>query len=235
MDIVRIIITSLGSIVTLFLITKLVGNREMSQLSMFDYINSITVGSIAAEMATTEFTETYKAFTAMAVYGIAITLIAKLSAKSIVCRRLICGHSCILYDGGSIYFKNLRKNHIELNEMLAQCRVSGYFDLSNLQTVILEENGKMSFLPLADQRPVNATDLGLRPPKEYLVANVILDGNIMKENLKHTGKNEKWLYDQLRIHGISSEKEVLLATCDINNKVCVYKKDKKITPIDILD
>ena len=52
MQFLNIFLSSVGSIIVLFLLTKLIGNKEMSQLSMFDYVNSITIGSIAAEMAT---------------------------------------------------------------------------------------------------------------------------------------------------------------------------------------
>ena len=51
-EIIYIIVLSFGSIITLFILTKLMGYRQMSEMSMFDYINGITIGSIAAEMAT---------------------------------------------------------------------------------------------------------------------------------------------------------------------------------------
>ena len=52
MELLHVFLTSVGSVVFLFILTKLLGNKQMSQLSMFDYINGITIGSIAAEMAT---------------------------------------------------------------------------------------------------------------------------------------------------------------------------------------
>jgi len=235
MEIIQAIITSLISITTLFILSKLMGNREMSQLSMFDYINGITIGSIAAELATTEFTDALKPFVAMVVYAFVILLFSILTDKSIVLRRLLTGKAMILYDNKELYSRNLRRAKIDINEFLSQCRISGYFDLSNVQTIVLEANGKFSFLPVSDQRPVVGNDLGVSPAQDMLVANVIIDGKILEENLRHTGKNEKWLMEQLSAHQVKDISEVFLATCDLNNKLQVFKKHPKKMNLDILD
>lgn len=235
MEILQAILTSLLSIITLMILTKLMGNREMSQLSMFDYINGITIGSIAAELATSEFTDTVKPFVAMLVYAIVIIILAILSDKSLKLRRLINGKSSILYDNGELFSSNLKKARIDINEFLTQCRINGYFDLSKVQTVLLESNGKFSILPLSDERPVTGKDLGIAPTQDTLVANVIIDGKIMEQNLRHTGKNEKWLIDQLKAKNVKNISDVFLATCDLNNKLQIFKKHPKEMKADILD
>lgn len=235
MEILEAILTSLFSIITLLLLTKLMGNREMSQLSMFDYINGITIGSIAAELATCEFTDVIKPFVAMVVYACVIILLAISSEKSMRLRRIFNGKSSILYNNGELYYKNLKKARIDINEFLSQCRINGYFNLSGIQTVVLEPNGKFSILPISDERPVFGKDLGVKPEQDTLVANVIIDGKIMQENLRHTGKNEKWLLDQLNAHNVSSIADVFLATCDLNNKLLVFKKHPNEFKLDIFD
>lgn len=234
-EVIQVIITALGSAITLFILSKLMGNREMSQLSIFDYINSITIGSIAAEMATCEFTDALKPFTAMIVFAILNITLSLVTNKSLKLRRLIAGKPSTLYDKGQIYYKNLSKAKMDLGEFLTQCRVNGYFDLSNIQTAILESNGKISFLPVSDMRPVTGKDLNITPTQDELVANVIMDGNIMHKNLKYMGKNEQWLYKQLRIHDINDISEVFLATCDSNNKLCVYRKLNQEMTMDVLE
>lgn len=79
---------------------------------------------------------------------------------------------------------------MDLGEFLVQCRVNGYFDLTDIQTALLEPNGKISFLPVSNKRPVTGEDLNISPSQNYLVANVIIDGKIMSQNLKHMGNNE---------------------------------------------
>lgn len=130
--------------------------------------------------------------------------------------------------------KNLSKPKIDINEFLVQCRMSGYFDLANIETAILEPNGQISFLPVAAMRPIIGKDLNLSPTQEHLVANVIIDGNIMPKNLEYTGHNEDWLYKQLNAQDITSLTDVLLATCDSNNTLRVYKKVSNDMKKDLL-
>ncbi len=225
MEVLKIIIVSLGSIVILFIFTKLMGKRELSQLSMYDYINSITIGSIAAEMATSLEGDFIKPLTAMIVYGVISFLISYMTCKSVVLRRFFEGHSLLLYQNGQVYEKNLLKAKVDVNEFLAMCRSSGYFDLEEIHTALLETNGQLSIIPSAKHRPVTTSDLNLNPQQNEILADVIIDGKILSNNLKSTGKNEKWLDRQLSAHGVSDIKEVILATFDSgSDKLNIYVK-----------
>ncbi len=232
-EVLYVICLSIGSILVLFLLTKLMGYRQMSQLSMFDYINGITIGSIAAEMATSLEENFVQPLTAMIVYGIVGILLSETASKSIKARRFIVGKPVVLLNSGEIYEKNLKKAKMDINEFISQCRISGYFDISQLQSAVLEGNGKISFLPKAEQRPVNPNDLNLQPQAEMMVANVIIDGKIMDENLKNAGKDRNWLKAQLKGQGCADEKEVLLGTCDIQGNFTAYQKNKGIGDHDI--
>lgn len=223
MDYLNTVFASLGSIVIIFLLTKMMGNKQMSQLSMFDYVTGITIGSIAAEMAT-NLEKFERPLIAMIVYGIVATLISIATYKSIIIRRIITGKPLILYENGKIYNKNLKKSRIDVNEFLELCRINGYFDLSNLETAILESGGKISFLPLSTQRPVNPGDLNLNPQQEKPVANVVIDGNIMLKNLNNMGRDVNWLNIQLKSQGITRVEEAFLVTCDSDHTIKVYKK-----------
>ena len=108
MDIIKIITLSLGSLVILFLLTKLMGNREMSQLTMFDYIVGITIGSIAAEMSTSLENNFIEPIVAMIVYGLVTVLISYLTCKSLSIRRFFNGKAKILLDNGKLYRKNFK-------------------------------------------------------------------------------------------------------------------------------
>ena len=233
-EILYIVVLSLGSIIAIFLLTKLMGYRQMSQMSMFDYVNGITMGSIAAEMATSLDTGFEKPLVAMIVYALVSLLLSTISSKSIKVRRMLEGAPLVLLNNGEIYRHNLRKAKIDVSELLVQCRINGYFDISKLQTAILEGNGKISFLQKATDRPLTPADVQLSPQQDYMVANVILDGKVMDENLRHTGKDEKWLLDQIRGQGAKRVEDVLLASCDSNNKLQVYLKDNQKEAKDVL-
>lgn len=234
METIYIIALSLGSLLTIFILTKLMGYRQMSQMSMFDYINGITIGSIAAEMATSLEDDFTRPLTAMIVYGVSTFLISVLSNKFVKVRRIIEGKPLILLNNGELYRKNLRKAKIDVSEFLEQCREQGYFDVSKLETAILEGNGRISFLPKAADRPLTPSDVNLAATQDFMVANVILDGRIMSENLKNTGNDEKWLISQIKGQGAKRVEDVLLATCDATNKVTVFMKENKKKDPDIL-
>lgn len=233
-EVLYIIALSLGSILVIFILTKLMGYRQMSQMSMFDYIIGITIGSIAAEMATSLESSFVQPLTAMIIYALASVLLSWLASKSIKARKMIDGAPLVLLNNGELYRDNLKKAKLNVTEFLEQCRVNGYFDVSKLETAILEGNGKISFLPKAQDRPVTPSDMQLSPQQDYMVANVILDGKVMQENLKHTGNDEKWLQNQIRGQGAKRIEDVLLATCDMSNQVTVYLKSNKNTAKDVL-
>lgn len=226
-DILYVILLSIGSIIALFILTKLMGYKQLSEMSMFDYIIGITFGSIAAEMSTALEENYVNPLVAMMVYAVFSLALSFISEKSYIGRKIIAGKPVILINNGEISEKNLKKAKLDMSELLVQCRVNGYFDISKIETAVLEGNGKISFLPKAAERPITPNDLGLKPKDEYMVANLIIDGNIMENNLKHSGKNEKWLNNQLSANGVKNIKDVLLATCDIDNNFSVYVKNSK--------
>lgn len=229
-----VVVLSIASVVVLFLLTKLMGYRQMSQMSLFDYINGITIGSIAAEMAT-NLEDYHRPLTAMIIYGVIAICLSITAEKSMAARRFLNGKPLILLHHGTLYEENLKKAKIDLNEFLEQCRISGYFDVSQLQTVILEVNGKFSFLPKAEERPATPSDLNLKPEQEDMTAVLVLDGHILEHNLHHSGKDKKWLTAHLSDLGYPDVKHVLLATCDLNNKLTVFAKNKDEHSEDVLD
>ena len=222
MDILKTIVVSVVSLAELFLLTKLIGNRQMSELNMFDYINGITIGSIAAEMATSLDKDIFAPMTAMAVYGAVTVLLSYISTKSIRARRLFVGKSIVLFRNGKVY-KNLKVAKLDVNEFISQCRISGFFDLSQIDTAILEPNGKLSVLPKADYHPLTPSDMSVKVFEERPQFSLIIDGNIIKENLKSAGVDEKWLKSELDRQKINSASEVTYASYDsVKNTLNAY-------------
>lgn len=213
MDYFQILIFSLVSAAVLFFLAKLMGNKQVSQLNMFDYVTGITIGSIAAEMATGLDTNPLYAVIAMAVYGGLDVLFALLSQKSLRCRRWIVGAPRVLMHGGKIYRENLKKARMELGDFLALCRINGYFSPSEIDTAILEINGNISFLPAAQSRPVTPQDLSLSPAQQQPVFHLILDGKIQRQTLTDAGKDLAWLRKKLKEQGFSDEHDVFFAAC----------------------
>lgn len=224
-DILKVIILSIVSEIFLFILTKLMGNKEISQLSMFDYVIGITIGSIAAEMATALESDYMQPLVAMLVYAVIAIIISVICMKSIKFRRFIYGNSLILLDNGKLYRKNFKIAKMDLNEFLVQCRVNGYFNLSDIKTAILESNGKISFLPKSTSRPVTPQDFNMSPPPASINVNIIIDGKILLENLKNSGHDQMWLQKELVSQGYQKPDQIFLATLDNQNQLSIYAEN----------
>lgn len=222
MEIMKIIGLSLGSIVVLFILTKIVGQREMSGLSIFDFMLAITIGSIAAEMATSLEDNFMQPLIAMVIYTIVTLIISFINMKFVKLRPIFSGKTLILYDNGTLFKDNFKKAKIDLNDFLSQCRTNGYFNLSDIKTALLEENGKISFLPYSDKRPANASDFNIKPNDDGVSTNLILDGTIMEENLNELNLDKQWLDKALRKQGIYKIENIFLATYSVDGNLSVY-------------
>ena len=109
MEIIKIIALSLGSILILLIITKIMGQREMSQLSIFDYFITITIGSIAAELSTSLEDNFVQPVIAMIVYALITLIVSILNTKFVKLRPFLSGKTLILYDDGTLFKENFKK------------------------------------------------------------------------------------------------------------------------------
>ena len=225
MDFLKVCLTTLGSFLALFLIAKVIGHKQISQLEFFDYITGITIGSIAAEMAT-ELEKPWKPLLAMVIYGGITFLLSILSNKLPRARKYLDGTPTILMDHGKLYRENLKKARLDLSEFMVLCRQQGYFDLTSIETAVFEYNGKLSILPVSDQRPATPQDMNLAPEQQLLFSELIMDGRILENNLKRMGLDRTWLDRQLKQRHIRSAKDVCLAVCDPNQKLVIYENAK---------
>ena len=212
MDFAYIIILSFVSLAVLFIITKIMGFRQISEMSFFDYVIGITIGSIAAEMATNIDLEWWKGILAMVVYGVVGVLISVLAQKSVKARKFISGKPIIIIERGKISKRGMRKARVELDDLLTSARVNGYFNLSDIDYAIMETTGKISFQPVAQKRQLNPKDFNFAPEREGLYINVIMDGHIIDDNLSVAGVTKRELDN------------IFLGTIDINKQLTTYLK-----------
>ena len=164
MDLLQVAVTSVGAFVALFLLSKLMGHRQISELSVFDYVNGITIGSIAAEMAT-ELEKPLRPLVAMVVWALLVWLLEALTSKCPRLRKYISGAPSIIFDNGKLYRRNMKKARLDLSEFLIQCRQQGFFDLGAIQTAVYEPDGRLTILPVAARRPATPEDMGIAPER----------------------------------------------------------------------
>lgn len=226
MQFIQVVLTTLLSVFTLFCITRILGYRQLSELSLFDYVNGITIGSIAAELATAERGEILTILIAMVLYGVVTLLIAFVTDKSLAMRKVITGKPITLMKQGKLCYDGFKSARLDINEFLMKCRNNGYFDLTQVDTAVLEPNGRVSFIPTAANKPVTVSDIKVSTTQDTLVANVIIDGRIDGHTLGNIGKDKKWLISKLKDLGVDDISKVFLAICDSRGTVTVFEKTK---------
>lgn len=226
---------ALISLLALFVVTKILGKKQVSELSLFDYVIGISIGNFAAEMTINLESAEINGIWAVILFGLVAYLASWVSLKSVTLRRIIMGAPTIIIQDGNIIRNNMKKVHLDINELLEECRIKGYFDISEISYAIMEVNGEISILPKSKYKPITTNDMNINLPKEQLLANIIIDGKIINNNLKLMNKSKEWLYSQLKLKGYSNLDNIILCTLDSNEKITIYKDDESIKSVDILE
>ena len=221
MEFIKVILTSTLSVVSLFVIAKIMGHKQMAQLDFFDYITGITIGSIAAELAT-ELEAPWKPLVAMIIYGLVALGLTILAHKFPKTRKYVNGTPTIVMDNGKLYRENMKKAKLELSEFMVLCRQEGYFNLNDIQTAVFEYNGRITILPKSEKRPLTPEDMNITPEKAEICTEIIMDGRILHENLKRLGLDLTWLDKQLKKQKYDNAKEIYLGICDKNNNLTLF-------------
>jgi len=213
--------------VIIFFLTKLLGKKQISQLSFFDYIVGITIGSTVADISLDIEKNFMGGIISLVIFVMIAYFISILTMKNIKARRFFTGVPTVLVEKGKIIESGLKKAKLDVNELLAEARIEGYFDLEEIDYALMEINGAISFLPKEKYKPVTKKDMKIKCNKGGLTVNGIIDGVYMKNNMTAIGKDEKWLNRELKIQGYEDYDDILLATIDTNYKVNVYRKGIK--------
>lgn len=226
-DFLNICFRTLLVLIILFLITKMMGKKQISQLNFFDYVVGITIGSIAADISLDIEKDILAGIGSLLIYGCISYLISFLAMKSIVARRFFIGVPTVLVEKGKIIESGLRKVKIDVNELLAEARENGYFNLDEIDYALMEVNGNISFLVKEKDKPVSKGDVKIKCSDEGLTTNGVIDGIYMKKNMAAIGKDKIWLDHELKVLGYDNYDDILLVTIDNNYKVTVYEKNVK--------
>ena len=234
-EILNVFVRTVFMIIILFISTKLIGKKQVSQLSLFDYIIGITIGSIVADISLDLDKNLISGIISLVSYVLLSVLISYISMKNLTLRRFFVGVPTILIENNKIIEDGLKKVKFDVNDLLTEARSQGYFKLEDIEYAIMETNGRVSFMPVNSSSPVTKKDIRVKINKESLVANVIIDSKLLEKNLVEMHKDKKWLDNALKVQGFSNYDDIMLATLDINDKVVVYKKNIKSIKNSVLE
>lgn len=223
-------IKNIFAVLTLFILTRILGKRQISQLTFFDYIVGISIGSIAAEMCIDENVSWFDGIVSMIIWTAFPLSLSFFAKKSINARKLLEGTPEILIQNGKIVEKNLNKSKFTINDLLEELRAKDVFNIEDVEFALLETNGKISVLKKSHLQTVTNSDLGLSVPYQGLCANVIIDGKLMLKNISMLDINEAWIFNELEKQNISSIEDVLFACYSTNGNLHIdlKKNDPKV-------
>lgn len=217
-DIWWVLINSAVAFVYLFIISKILGKKQIAQLEFVDYAVGISLGSIAAEMATETETPFYYYLIAMTLFFLFAIGVSLLGRKTSVLKRLFKGKPSMLIYEGKIDSKQLSKCMIDVNDLLAMLREKNYFDINDVAYAVMETSGDLSVLPKGGNKPVTVGDLAEPKVEPTSLTNVLItDGAISHSGLSEINKTEEWLFGRLNIEDKRALKNILLATYDEKN------------------
>lgn len=222
-DLLNVTLRAILSLVTLFLVTKMLGKKQVSQLSLFDYVIGISIGNFAAEMTINLDSSVLHGTVAVIIFGLIAYIISIGTMKSIILRRFFSGIPTVLIEDGKFLKEGLKKVKFDINDFLEQAREQGYFDISEIAYAVMESSGKISILPKSEYNTVINKDMKIKKEKASMPANIIIDGNLMKENLQKYGKNKKWLEQKLKSKNKKIE-DIFLATLDKNENLVLFEQ-----------
>ena len=225
----KVLLNSALSVLSLFILSKLLGKKQIAQLDFNDYVIGISIGSIAAEWSTDAKTPMYHYLIGMGIFFLFSIIISFLERKTAILKKIFKGKPIILIADGKIDYKMLVKSGLDINDVLGLARNKGYFDIQNISYAIFETNGEISFLPKNAERPTVLKDLDKTEQDSGLTGYVILDGKIKKEALNIIKKDEDWVKKQLKNDKIM-QKNIILAVFDNNTQKLNYhlKKEKSV-------
>lgn len=213
--------------IIVLVVMRLMGKREIGQLQPFELAISIMI----ADLASVPMTELGIPITngIIPILGLLVMhmIISILNMKSINMRKIMSGQPSLLIYRGKIDEKVLRKERITINELQEKLRGDNVFSLSDVEYAILETNGEVTVIQKPEKRNVIVEDLQIIPEYEGIAYDLVVDGKIMKENLKAIGKDTIWLDKQLKEFDTKAE-DTLIATIDGKGAIfCQQKENSK--------
>lgn len=189
----------------LLLLTRVMGKRQLSQLTFFDYVNGISIGSMAATLAVDLTAESIPTLVGLLTWSLWVMVLAVLSIKSRLLRRLIDGKPTIAIQNGKILEDNLHKYGFNIDDMRMLLRQKDVFNLSEVEYLLLEADGQISVLKKSQNQPLTPFDLNIPTNYKGLAVDLISGGKILTDNLDLLDLSEDWLLNTLAKQNLSLE------------------------------
>ena len=196
---------------TLLIFTRILGKQQVSQLTFFDYVVGITIGSTASTLTTDLTSRAWPHWVGLFTWTALCFILQLITLKSKTAEKFLDGEPTIVISNGRILEESMKKFRYTIGDLLAQLRDKGIFDMDQVAFAVLEKDGQLSILKKTEWDSVSPKDLNIKTTAASIDFEVIYDGTILQDNLASINRNEKWLMARLKKQGIKEAAEVFLA------------------------
>ncbi|MBY0123782.1 DUF421 domain-containing protein [Bacillus sp. S/N-304-OC-R1] len=210
-------------ILALFLSRK-IGTKLISKMTFFDFVMSVSMGSIVANAIIDKEFATLSATTALILLAILTIFTGYLSLKNIRLRKLFNSEPITLVENGTIVDENMKKIKLTISELKMKLREKNVFNVADVEFALMETDGNVSVLPKSDKKPLTPYHMNIKTTSSGIEKDIIIDGAIMEENLTSAGLDKVWLISELNKQKIKDCSEVFYAGLDNTKKLYVSKK-----------
>jgi uncharacterized membrane protein YcaP (DUF421 family) len=231
-EVTLVLLRSVIAFSSLLIFSRLLGKTQIAQLTFFEWVTGITLGSIAGELTTNLAVRPWPAYAGLMAWVVLTLLTQVVVLKSRWFSKMMDGEPVVVIQNGQILERNLRALRMRVSELSSMLREQGIFDHKSVEFAIMEPNGGLSVLKRSQERPVTPADLNIPTSYEGLGVEVIVDGEVMEQNLRRLHVNRAWLEERLREQGGHAIGDVFLAVLDTQGRLYVDRYRDQISPAD---
>lgn len=216
-----VIFRSTLAFIVLMIYARILGKQQVAQLTFFEYVTGITIGSIASEMSVDLTSSVLPHAVGLTVWFLLPLSLQFISAKNRLIGKIVSGEPVIVIQNGKLLDKNLRIARYRIDDLLEQLRGKNVFDIGQVEFALLEANGDISVLLKSQHQPATPNDLGIDTKYEGLPTEIIMDGKVQDQNLEAVGLTREWLMDELHRRGIRDARDVFFAALNTQGELFV--------------
>lgn len=206
---------------------RIMGKRQIGEMQPFELVIAIMVSELASmPMQDTRIPLIHGVIPIITLLALQIS-ISYAELKSEKARSIFSGKPSIVIHDGKLDINQLKLDRFNLNDLLEELRLQGYYDIEDIEYAILETSGQVSIIPKTKLEPVTREDLNIKCKQAKVPVSLILDGKVNKANLKLINKDVTWLNEELKKHKIHSSKDVFIALIDSHDKFFYQLKESE--------
>ncbi|MFS0776720.1 DUF421 domain-containing protein [Neobacillus sp. 3P2-tot-E-2] len=215
------------SFLVLFTLARILGKKQISHLTFFDYVVGIVIGDMASQIAIDTSMKFVNGLIGLVVYTLLSLILAYGAIKSFKFRDLVESSPSILVKDGKIMEKSLFKHRMTYDDLMNGLREKDAFMIDEVEMAILETNGQISVMKKPEYQSLTPKDIGLKMKADHAPSLIIIDGTLLKKRLGSLGYTKDWLLSEIKKKGANDFEDVFLAQIDSNGSVFVDLYDDK--------